>query len=879
MPLPTLSRRRAASLSAAAALAVSLLAAGVATTTDHSRSGSFAEAADLGAICDEVVLSDIPTVPAACAHVDKAPKGVNVNKRVGTKVLEARKGIAARAVRAAQEEGVPVAAQVAAVSDRVPCDGDGTSGHRVQAMYVVSADKSNRFAALHDQIKQWAGGVNTVFKLSAAKTGGVREVRYVTSPNGDGTCSPTVLNVTVPAGSFTSFNATIAAVQALGYTSATRKYLMWVDGAGQCGIAQMYPGSGAGQDNYNNGYAPQYARIDTACWGRSDHSTEAHELSHMLGSVQRDAPHATAAGHCFDESDLMCYADGGGKTMQQVCALDQEPLFDCNEDDYYSTYPPAGSYLATHWNTANSRYLIGGGDGVGGGSLGVPTVLGGTLSVNNPAVAGLPTQVAVNLEVPAGRTTSVLWTSARSDCVFDDRTAEQTTVTCDARTATATKVTATVTDSTGAKLVRTGALTFSTAARTAVPTLRVDGSAAASYTACPTGKGLLSTKVVDQASGVPVKGVAVTWYRKVGTNAPVKVSTALTKIDGVATSTVVGLTAGVYSAKTTAAPAYAVATGDTVDVGVASAACSTTLTSAVDDTAVQAGAPVAVTGTLTRTLPSGGGTKPAAGERVTIYTQATGATTWVAAGSATTNASGGYAVTIKPTASVSVQARFAARSGFTASTAPSVAVAVTPWTTQLTVTPSATGTMAAVPVTLTGTLKQSDGSAAVALPAAKVEVVYPVAGGKTAVAAGTTTAAGTYSIAIKPTASGTATVKYAGKPGWTGTSLPLSLTVHDWTTALTMSATRNASTGVVTVTGSFRVTDSAGTTTPKASSVIQVTYQSTATRTATANASTKADGSFTVAVKPTATGPVSARYAGTPGYPVATTGPVTVTVP
>src|SRR6478609_8193782 len=233
MPLRTLSRRRAAALSAAAALALSLVTAGVVTTSsDHSRPGTFAAATDLGAVCDEVVLSDLPDVAAACAHVDKAPRGVDVNKPVRTSVLEARKGIAARAVRAAQEEGVPVAAQLAAVSDRVPCDGDGTSGQRVQAMYVVTADKANRFAAVQDQIKQWAGGVNTVFKLSAAKTGGVRDVRYVTAPNGDGTCSPTVLNVTVPAGSFSSFGATISAVQALGHTNPARKYLMWVDGSG-----------------------------------------------------------------------------------------------------------------------------------------------------------------------------------------------------------------------------------------------------------------------------------------------------------------------------------------------------------------------------------------------------------------------------------------------------------------------------------------------------------------------------------------------------------------------------------------------------------------------------------------------------------------------
>lgn len=49
--------------------------------------------------------------------------------------------------------------------------------------------------------------------------------------------------------------------------------------------------------------------------------------------------------------------------MQLVCAdtaLDSS-LLDCNFDDY-NTHPAPGSYLNTHWNSANIRFLIVGAD-------------------------------------------------------------------------------------------------------------------------------------------------------------------------------------------------------------------------------------------------------------------------------------------------------------------------------------------------------------------------------------------------------------------------------------------------------------------------------------------------------------------------------------
>src|SRR5690349_19389128 len=153
----------------------------------------------------------------ACAHADEPPPGVDVSDRPSTAELQGREGAGPAAYAAAQDLGVPATyVATTASSPGVTCDGDGTSGYRVQAMYVVEADKTNRYDALKSNFQLWAAGVDDVVNRSAALTGGVRHVRYVTEAGGGG-CVVNVLNVTVPAGSMASFGATISAVPALGY--------------------------------------------------------------------------------------------------------------------------------------------------------------------------------------------------------------------------------------------------------------------------------------------------------------------------------------------------------------------------------------------------------------------------------------------------------------------------------------------------------------------------------------------------------------------------------------------------------------------------------------------------------------------------------------
>ncbi len=243
-----------------------------------------------------------------------------------------------------------LAAATTTESGGVPCYGDGTSGKRVQAVYARAADVPDRYADVVGLIGQWAANADRTFADSAAETGGVRHVRWVTSG-----CNLVVERVQLSAAGDDSFSATSTELQALGFNRADRNYLLWVDANVYCGIGGIRADDRPTADNANNNGAG-LARIDSGCWGAAN-PVEAHELMHNLGGVQNTAPNTSGGWHCTDEYDRMCYSDGAGVTMSYVCASTHERLFDCNHDDFFSTSPASGSYLATHWNAASSAFL------------------------------------------------------------------------------------------------------------------------------------------------------------------------------------------------------------------------------------------------------------------------------------------------------------------------------------------------------------------------------------------------------------------------------------------------------------------------------------------------------------------------------------------
>lgn len=229
----------------------------------------------------------------------------------------------------------------------VTCDGDGVSGKRVQLQY--SYRSVNRFAQRANYLRTLASEVSRYFDQSARKTGGNRHVRYVH----DSSCRP-VIEVFQRTDS-----ADLFAYSKIHHTNPNRIYLQYLEDTPEaCGVS-----------------FGQWSAVAQWC---AEADTAAHELMHQLGAVQWSQgtsgndhpPHGTPNSHCWDAVDMMCYDDGSGIAMQMVCPT-HWGLFDCNNDDYYHTNPPAGSFLAdpNHRNAARSDYLIKTGSAEEGGPV------------------------------------------------------------------------------------------------------------------------------------------------------------------------------------------------------------------------------------------------------------------------------------------------------------------------------------------------------------------------------------------------------------------------------------------------------------------------------------------------------------------------------
>ncbi|MEP6762640.1 MAG: hypothetical protein ABJA93_14905 [Sporichthyaceae bacterium] len=599
-------------------------------------------------------------------HVDPAPPGVDVKHRMRTDELLAR-AAARSAVKATSHERGPrfrsslrTAAQAslttAAATGTAPagvsalagltghvepsCSGNGSDGNRVRVLYVVEADDPDRFTSVLPILRDEVANVDDTFALSAAKDVGGLRVRWVSDP---ATCQPLIKRVTVKSGDLATFSTMIAAVKGAGYAATNRKYLMFADASVLCGVGHLILDDSR-TGNANDGGRPMYARVDTGCWqAGSRGSTAAHELMHNLGGVQRSAANSTVNGHCTDDKDLMCYSDGAGVTMRQVCPAADEPLFDCQHNDYFATNPAAGSYLASKWNTATSSFL----DAVAPlRPLGtvtpppvpttpVPTTPAPTTPAPTVAVAG-PTEVRPGLPAAVAAAGSAdgtyAWTLDKARCATGSTASATLTVQCPSYESGSVRatVTLTVADGRTASAVHVLALTGTTAPLT----LTLTQSRSTSHVGQQV---VLTTRV--QSEALPVRGWVQIWSSTDGVTWRSIAGPGDIGIDGVYAKSVWPTRTTYYrSAVVTAADGGWTQPEDVTD------SVRVTKWPVALAARARAGRPDVVTGHLTSAV-SG---RAVAGRRIVLQRRLAGASTWRTVGAAVTGPRGYVSERVQP---------------------------------------------------------------------------------------------------------------------------------------------------------------------------------------------------------------------------------------
>lgn len=252
-----------------------------------------------------------------------------------------------------------------------PCPGNGRSGRRIRVLLgyplnTAAPDPSSAKPVIAQTIAM-------VDENLDAQSPGVLGQHYRFWCRHDRRVS--ITTVTLPRiggdGAYT-FEEVANSLAALGYDRHQFVYAVFVANIGCC-----YPYGGQGslavddqQDptkNANNGAYARYSMIrfnEGYAVGSLAHVFQ-HETGHNLGAVQNSAPHASGGFHCYQTYDVMCYDDGGsyfsgGGGLVNDCPTamaDGQYAFDCNGDDYYNVDPAHRSYLATHWNVADSDWL------------------------------------------------------------------------------------------------------------------------------------------------------------------------------------------------------------------------------------------------------------------------------------------------------------------------------------------------------------------------------------------------------------------------------------------------------------------------------------------------------------------------------------------
>lgn len=230
----------------------------------------------------------------------------------------------------------------------IPCFPD--AGPRVHVFYLYATGQPDDLAQRLPAIRDAAAQTDAVFAASAARTGGVRHVRFRTTAD----CSLVVTPIAVDKADHAAVLAELKSRALLAPGDTALAFVGPTLGS-YTGDATLPIDDRPGSENSSNA-GGGIAAVGFSFWG--DAEGPASMLARSLGAVQPTAPHASAAGHCTDGADPLCFDDLAiGAPLTEACGPEHRFLLDCGGDNYFNAAPTAGSWLAGHWNVASSVFL------------------------------------------------------------------------------------------------------------------------------------------------------------------------------------------------------------------------------------------------------------------------------------------------------------------------------------------------------------------------------------------------------------------------------------------------------------------------------------------------------------------------------------------
>ncbi len=258
------------------------------------------------------------------------------------------------------------------------------SAAQFKLVYAYAADRPDRFAGFQDALQ---ADVAITDRFLSAQSGGTRTIRFDMGTR----CGPQYADIQVVelpgprsayAGDFAAI--TTAVDRVLDDAGGPRDAVILADALSPSGVEYGLGETVMGSSGEQPGAANVHNRggLHSVLFTRDGALPPGaqpggwwpegflHEITHNLGAVQWDAPHSTEPpgqtlaryGHCWQGADVMCYVEdsAAAHAMRYDCPTIPGTIsqgYDCGRDDYFNPAPPAGSYLATHWNTYDSAFM------------------------------------------------------------------------------------------------------------------------------------------------------------------------------------------------------------------------------------------------------------------------------------------------------------------------------------------------------------------------------------------------------------------------------------------------------------------------------------------------------------------------------------------